>query len=179
MINKQPPTMEDLVKVMEWRNKTPEALRTSRMITVEMQEKFYKRIQEDPNNIYFSFYGKVDYMCEDLEDGTIPEFIGFAGITNISWENTNGEISIIVNPEFTKKGFGSAILDQMLDYAFNYLNLKNIYGECYECNKNLGFWGKMIKKYEASEAELPWRKYFGGIFYNSIYFNFESWRFLY
>jgi len=161
MINKQPVTMEDLVKVMEWRNKVPEALRTSRLTTIEMQERFYKRLQDDQNNIYFSFKNDKGIL------------IGFAGITNISWENSNGEISLIVNPTFTKKGFGSAILEQMLDYGFNYLNLVNIYGECYRCNPNLGFWDKMCKLYNAHKVDLPNRKYWDGKYYNSMYFNIE------
>jgi len=163
MINKYPPTMEDLVKVMSWRNKVPEALRTSRLTTIEMQERFYKRLQEDAYNFYFSFF---------KENCINP--IGFSGITNISWENSNGEISLIVNPTFTKKGFGSAILEQMLDYGFNYLNLVNIYGECYRCNPNLGFWDKICKKYKAYKTDLPERKFWDGKYYSSMYFNIEN-----
>jgi len=62
----------------------------------------------------------------------------------------------------------------LLEKGFDYMNLENIYAECYTCNPALDFWDKMRMKYRGSDRTLPNRKYWAGRYYDSIYFNFNK-----
>ena len=100
------------------------------------------------------------------------------GLTNIEWENSQAEISLIINPALQKQGHGKEAVRLLLDQAFNYLNLKTVYGEVYTCNDcAFEFWKKLAN---ASENQrgcwviLPNRKYWKGQYHNSAYFSFDS-----
>lgn len=162
--------------VREWRNKLPETLRTPFRLTYEQQVNFYESVvcNRNSKHRYFGIFIKdfsADPKCEDFFNDKI---IGMGGITNIEFENGLGEISLILGPEFIGKGFGSQAVKLLLDVGFNQLRLNNIYGECFKCNKNIGFWEKQIKKYNAVTAILPSRKYYNGEYYDSLYFNFNE-----
>jgi RimJ/RimL family protein N-acetyltransferase len=98
------------------------------------------------------------------------------GLENISWENRNAEISIILNPDCQRKGYGTQAVNLLLDQGFNYINLENVWGECYLCNPAVDFWLKICKVHDASIATLPNRKYWQGKYYDSLYFNFKKER---
>jgi RimJ/RimL family protein N-acetyltransferase len=102
------------------------------------------------------------------------DFIGMCGLENISWENRNAEISIILNPEYQSKGYGNEAVKLLLDQGFNYLNLENIWGECYFCSPAIDFWKKICKEYNGTDAILPNRKYWNETYYNSMYFNINK-----
>lgn len=150
-------------EVRLWRNQIPETLRTPYFLTREQQEDYYLNTICDRRGTtrYFAFV--------DHEDKTI----GMGGIENIIWESRIGEISLIVKPDLRGKGYGKEIVDSILEMAFKQINLDHVFGECYMCG-NIDFWNKMIKKYGASHAVLPARKYFDGKYWDSMYFTFSK-----
>ena len=155
-------TKDQCEQVRKWRNVDISIYRTPFLLTEEMQSEFY-----------------TDVICNRRSDHRYwsvmdsKQFLGMIGLVNISLENRNVEISIVINPEFSRKGFGDQAFKLLLDKGFNELNLDNIYGECYACNPNIDFWKQMIKKYGGQTTTLFNKKFYRGVYWNSIYFNFE------
>lgn len=157
-------TIKDIEKIRTWRNIQIESLRTPFFLTQEMQKKFYDD-QVCSRNSFCRFWAVRGNLAE-------INLIGMVGIVNIEWENRLGEISIIISPNQRGKGQGKKAIDLLLNAGFNQLNLENIYGECYEVNKNyIKFWEGICNKYNAITAKLPNRKYWNGWYYDSMYFN--------
>lgn len=155
----------DVEQVRQWRNETLVSLRTPFLLTQEMQTKFYS-----------------DVVCNRQADARYwgiwedKILIGMCGLENISWENRNAEISIILNPEYHGKGYGSKAIALLFKHGFDYLNLENIFGECYFSNPSVGFWRKICRDYGAKSCNLPNRKYWKGKYYDSLYFNITKER---
>jgi RimJ/RimL family protein N-acetyltransferase len=155
-------SLNDCEKIREWRNSIDNNVyRTSHYLTKEMQEKWYYEevCNRNANSRYLGIY-------DDL-------LIGYCGINNIQWENGIGEIGITLNPEEIRKGYGKQSLELILKIGFCNLRLYNIFGECYTCNPKLGFWKKMIEKYNGYTTILPYKKFYNDNFYSSLYFNFN------
>lgn len=157
-------TSEMVELVRQWRNVDISMYRTPFYLTEEMQQDFYKNVICNRNS-------KHRYYAMMLSES---EFVGMIGLVNISLENRNAEISIVIDPELRGKDYGNKGIELLLDTGFNQVNLDNIYGECYKCNQAVNFWEKIIKKYNCQTAILPERKYFNGEYYDSIYFNFKK-----
>jgi hypothetical protein len=153
---------EDMQFVLEWRSKCPEALRTPYDLILEQQNKFYDDVICNRN---------TNARFWAIEVGS--KLVGMCGLEGIQWENSLAEISIILDSECQGKGYGKEAIRMLLDKGFNYLNLENIYGECYLCNTAVSFWEKIIKQYNGIESILPNRKYFNRKYYDAIYFNFN------
>jgi RimJ/RimL family protein N-acetyltransferase len=170
-------TLENCEQVRQWRNECLEAMRTPFLLTKDMQQKFYEETISN-RNVRARYWG-VWSDCKDLQPKQeCLHFIGMIGLENIEWENRRGEISIILNPEYRGKGYGKQAVDLLLEQGFMYLNLENIWGECYLCNSSINFWRKLNKKYSNCELRyLPRTKYWNGIYYDSFYFTFlkEEW----
>lgn len=162
-------SLSDMKQVREWRNKVPEALRTPYLLTDEMQEDFYK-------NTICNRNAKARFwkICKDVNSTGAVHFVGMCGLENIEWENGCAEISIIMNPHFQGKGYGMEAIEKLLDKGFNQMNLKTIYGECYECNSAINFWKKVIRKFGATFTYLPNRKFWNGEYYSSLYFSIDE-----
>jgi len=160
------PTIELFELAREWRNKCLETLRTPFILTKEMQEEYANKVLKNRhlNCRWWGFAENSDIY-----------YVGLGGIENISWENRNGEISLIINPYFRRKGYGTKAVELILDQAFNYLNLENIYGEVYHINENsFSFWMKIVQIYNGYATLLPYRKYWNGKYYDSHYFNINK-----
>lgn len=152
---------EDCELVRQWRNEDISSFRTSHLLTKDEQEDFYYDLVADRNS-------KCRYWGVH-ENG---DLIGMAGLVNISWENSHAEISMIINPAKRRHGLGELTLSYLLDEGFNKLNLHNIYGECYANSLYMPFWNEMIRKHNGYDTTLPKRKYWNGVYYDSLYFNF-------
>jgi RimJ/RimL family protein N-acetyltransferase len=146
--------------IASWRNDARDTLRTALFTDVDSQEKFMANLNPMINR-YFCFY-----------DG--DTFVAFGGLTYIQWENRIAEISLIVDPDQRRDGIGSECVDMLLNEAFNRINLKTIFGECYKCNPNIKFWFRLTEKYEGKSAILPNRKYLNGEYHDSFYFSIDS-----
>lgn len=158
----KPLCREQMSKIIEERNKVLETLRTPLMLNEDMQYQYFDTVICNRNSTtrYFALYVK-------------DEFVGYGGIENIQFENRIGEISILIFSEFRKKGYGEKFVDKILQYAFNYLNLENVWGECYLCG-NVSFWQRIIEKHKAFHTKIPNRKYYNGLYFSSLYFNFNK-----
>lgn len=157
--------LKDVEKIRIWRNENLQALRTPFLLTKEMQEDFYNNIisNRTSNNRFWAI----------RNDSAKWSFLGMIGIVNIEWENSIGEISILIDPSERGKGIGKKSIEMLLNQGFNFLNLSNIYGECYKCNESHIFWEKICNKYNAYVTILPAKKYYNGEYYDSMYFNFN------
>ena len=174
-------SLSDVEQVRQWRNESLVSLRTPFLLTQEMQSKFYSDVvcNRQSNARYWGIVGDNNIeLNKDAYGNTVTiqntNLIGMCGLENISWENRNTEISIILNPECQGKGYGSKAVELLLDQGFNYLNLENIWGECYKCSSAIEFWQKIYIKYSGNETYLPNRKYWNGIYYDSLYFNINK-----
>jgi len=160
-------TLEQCERVRIWRNAEMEVWRTPFMLTEEMQADFYHDRVYDRNS---------EHRYWAICTGTgIHKFLGMGGITYISWENRIGEITLIIDPEKRKDGLGEKAVDLLLDQAFNHLNLKTVFGECYGANeKGCSFWQSITVKYNGFTTALPNRKYWKGVYENSLYFSIDK-----
>ena len=158
-------TLEDVQQARIWRNQVREVLRTPFLLTEKMQEEFYHGLNRGSDKRYWALKGK-------------SRTVGMAGLVNIEWENRIAEISLIIDPECRGLGLGKQAVKLILHEGFNNMNLKNIYGECYYCNNDIGFWKNLIDYYKASTTILKERKNWNGIHWDSLYFNFSQnqWR---
>ena len=167
-------TIGDCEEVRLWRNSDLSGLRTPRMLMKEDQEEFYYRLQAHcyPDRRYWAIREKrKDDATASGFYGEYWQLVGMGGLTDISLENRNAEISLIIDPELRGKGYGEEAVRLILEQGFCFLNLFAIYGEVYECNDSgLDFWEKIIEKYKADEVNLMARKYWNGSYCGSVYF---------
>lgn len=161
MLELKPLTHGQCLSVVDWRNEDISLLRTPFFLTREMQSEFYQNVVCDrkSNHRFFAIFN--DY-----------EFVGMGGITNIEWENSIGEISIILSPQSRGKGVGRQAVLALIDMAHNKLNLKTLFGECYFCSPYYDFWLKICNELSAPKTTLKNRKYWDGEYYDSLYFSF-------
>jgi RimJ/RimL family protein N-acetyltransferase len=163
-----------------WRNDNLSMNRTPFLLTQEMQGSFYQEVicNRNANARYWGILEKTiqEYAYEDGTDSTdeigTDKFIGMGEITNISRENRNGEIGLIMHPGYVY--MADEAISMILEQAFNCLNLENIYGEVYMCSAYYDIWVKSSMEHSASCCNLPNRKYWNGQYYDSLYFNINS-----
>ena len=162
-------SLNDCLQVAEWRNECLYALRTPYMLTEEMQEEFYKNTICN-RNARARFWG----IWEEPDKDKIvnpSRLIGMAGIENIEWENSRGEISLIIDPKYQNKGYGKKAVENLIEKGWYELNLRNIWGVCYSCNPSINFWIKILRIYGEEAFYLPDMKYWNGVYYSGYYFN--------
>lgn len=127
----------NLERLRNWRNE-PELrkyFREYREISPEMQEKWFQKIQNDPDQVNFEIR---------TEFGT--KLIGHCGLYYIDWRARHAEFGVYIgNKEFRSGGYGSDALRTLFKYGFNDLNLNKIHCEVYSNNasydvyRHLGF----------------------------------------
>lgn len=159
------PLRKDLVKIAaNWRNQDISGLRTPFFLTYEMQEEFYRDVICNRNSCH-------RYYALEATNKKGSIFVGMGGITNIQWENGIGEISLIINPDFRRMGYGKGCADVLFDHAFSNLRLHTVCGEYYHCNVNRRFWAKYLEQNGAYSVILKNRKYHEGKYNDSTYFS--------
>ncbi|MFH1761121.1 MAG: GNAT family N-acetyltransferase [bacterium] len=152
---------ENVEQVRQWRNQCLETLRTPFLLTKDMQQRFYEEdvCNRNSRNRWWGIH---------VNNG----FIGQMGLINIELENRRAEISIMINPEYQYKGYGTKAVELLLEQGFMHMNLENIWGEVYTCNINgMVFWERLVKKYNGNDAFLKNTKYYNGRYWNSLWFN--------
>ncbi len=151
-------TKENAEQARHWRNERQESLRTPFLLTKEMQEDYYLThiCSRDSRERFWA-----------VNDG--KDFIAMVGFVRIEWENHLAEISNICHPAKQHKRMET--VDLLLCEGFQNLGFRNIYFEVYHCDPSLEFWQEVIKKYRAYTAEMANRKYWGGSYWHSTYFN--------
>jgi RimJ/RimL family protein N-acetyltransferase len=153
--------LEDMEHIRKWRNDSLATLRTPYPLTKEQQEAWY-RDEICNRNSRSRFYGIED------DSGIL---IGYGGIENIQWENRIGEISLLIGSKERGKGYGYAAACDIIDVAYDNLNLYTVYAECYTNNPAVGFWDKLFTQYGGNRVILSNRKFCDGKFYDSVYFS--------
>lgn len=165
-------TEKEIQLVREWRNFASRygVYRTPFLLTEAMQLDFFNNTVNDrtSNSRYWGIHLRNN--CKEGESG----FIGIAGLNNIQWENGIAEIALTISIDAKGKGYGEESLNLIAYEAFCNLRLYTIYGECYLCNPNRGFWENMIEKYRGYRVILQDRKYYNGSYFDSIYFSFND-----
>jgi RimJ/RimL family protein N-acetyltransferase len=174
----------DVEQARIWRNENMSMNRTSYLLTPEMQGEFYQEqvnnrlanarywgIWLEPQNNDYSNSRKETIACCSCET-----FISMGEITSISNENRNGEIGLIMHPDYVH--IAEKTIELILEQGFDYLNLENIFGEVYVCSPYLDIWANIATKYNAAWCYLPNRKYWNGKYFGSQYFNIsrEDWK---
>lgn len=147
--------------VRSWRNLNIESLRTSFLLTKEMQEEFYRNVVSNRSGIH-RYWAIEDSACH---------FIGMGGLTYIEWENGAAEVSLIIDPDWRGLGIGDKAFALLLDQAFNSMRLNMVFGECYCVNENKKFWEKQVEKYNGYKTILEKKKFANGKFFDSLYFS--------
>lgn len=163
-----PLTRANCLIVKKWRNDFRQALRTSVLLTDEMQNAFFDRVATDGN-------------CKDryweIKQGA--SFVGLGGLTGIEWENRLAEISLFISPEVTRKGYGTKAVHLLCEEGFDRMGLFIIFGEAFHCNPNWIFWQKLTTSFGGYSTTLPDRKFWSGEHWNSYYFSWDrncKWR---
>lgn len=100
-------------------------------------------------------------------DGDVP--IGTCAIMNVDQRNRHGELAIVIgNKDYWSKGFGSKMMDQLLDWGFEGLNLNRLYLHVFDFNK------RAIGLYEKYGFQLEGRKramlYRDGTYQDVLYY---------
>lgn len=158
-------TKDECEMLRKWRNTDIDAYRTPFLLTAEMQEDFHREVicSRTAPHRYWAVRTPLDMAL-----------VGAVGLVNISWENRHAEISIVVNPEKRSMGYGEKALKLLLEEGFFSVGMENIYGECYKSSKSYTFWCEMVKKYNLYSTILPARKFCAGVYWDSLYFNFNK-----
>ena len=157
------PTRADVEEVRQWRNESLSTLRTPYPLTEEMQGRFYEDVicNRGHNSRWWSFH-------------VSGALVAFGGLTGIEWENGLAEISMIVKPDFQGQGYGGQAVALILEEGFGSMGLRTIYGECYEYNPAIEFWGKITKANGGYVTTIPRRKLWQGQLYDAMHFT--MWR---
>jgi RimJ/RimL family protein N-acetyltransferase len=171
----RPLELADMEPIRQWRNASLETLRTPFPLTREQQEDWYRSVICDRRGTtrYWGLELK-GHVAGDLLIDEDKYLVGYGGIENIQHENRLGEISILIAPEYRGKGYGMEAVELFLHRAFKQLNLANIWGECYTCSPAVRFWERLIAKWGAFSCRIPARKYWEGVYWPSLYFNFSD-----
>lgn len=160
-------TLEDCLKVAEWRNDNMVGLRTPYPLTEGMQREFYENVICNRNSNH-------RYWGIQLFSGPDTKLIGMVGLTGIQWENRLAEISLITDPNRKGEGIGEEAVKLILEEAFGRMNLHSVIGECYAANPALGFWQKMVERWGDYSCWLPDKKFWDGKYHDSYYFRFSK-----
>ncbi len=143
---------EDLPFLKKWRNEQMDILRQSKPLTDKDQEKFYKKLKRDKNQVLFSILDKNGRL------------IGYCGIVHIDWENKRGEISFILETGTEKRHseYSMLFLETMVmlrDYAFKKLILHKIFTETWAFRKfHINLLEKSGFKRDARLPDHVWKK---------------------
>jgi RimJ/RimL family protein N-acetyltransferase len=152
--------LDDMEYIRQWRNQCLDTLRTPFPLTKEQQEDWYRN--EICNRQSRSRFWGIEENWG---------LIGYGGIENIQWENSIGEISLLINPKYQGQGYGKQAAIEIITQAFNRLNLHTVFGEVYVTNPAMGFWVTITEAYNGYKTLLPHRKYLDGKFWDSLYFS--------
>lgn len=158
----RPLELSDMESIRAWRNKCLPYLRTPFALTMEMQEDWYKNEICNRNS-------KTRFWAIEVAG----RLVGYGGIENIQWENSIGEISLLINPEYQGRGIGHGAAIDILYQAFNVLNLNTVFGEVYHNNPAVKFWKLLTNQYDGATSILYNRKYWDGNYYDATYFSIQ------
>lgn len=123
-------THEISPRQLDWRNSPKIHLwtRQNGLLTENDQRAWKEKISQDPTIKMFGIEGWT---------GTSPlgmDNVGTCGLTSINMIHRSAEFSLLIGPEFQKRGFGKSALKALFRYGFDQLQLHSIWGETFEDN---------------------------------------------
>jgi len=141
-----------------------------------MQEDFYRDVVCNRNSPhrYWGIVSEDEFKRHSVGydyPAKKGKLLGMGGLTNIEWENSQAEISVIIDPTLQRQGYGKEAVHLLLDQAFNYLNLELVYGECYLSHEGFRFWHKVVDTYKGGTASIRKGKLWDGKRYGTLYFD--------
>ncbi|MHA8097400.1 GNAT family N-acetyltransferase [Aquirufa antheringensis] len=154
--NLVPIRFEDRYEIMKWRNEQIYHLRQNKPLTFAEQDLYFENIisqlfhNDNPKQILFSL----------LENG---DLVGYGGLVNINWIDSNAEISFIMKTELERENFNFywrkylIILEKV---AFNELMLHKIYTYAFDVRPHL--YKALIDSGYYEEVRLKEHCYFEG-----------------
>jgi RimJ/RimL family protein N-acetyltransferase len=160
------PTLAECEQVRQWRN-APDVLptlRTKEPLTAEQQAAFFRDVICNPLSTHRFFaleavrLGYVEFGGE-FESVRKPTFIGLGGLTYLDRAPGEGEISLLLGPDFRGRGFGDAAV-QALRAKATELGLEWIVGECYDTNPAQAFWVKVLARCDGHASFQDGRMFF-------------------
>jgi hypothetical protein len=124
-INLSPIESEDIEVIRNWRNNQDiqKYLREYRLFSRKQKENWYHSMLED--NRFEMFI---------VKDNKSNEPLGVCGITYIDWVNRHADIHVYVGKEnvWVDNEICPIILNTVIEYGFNTLNLNKLWAEIYE-----------------------------------------------
>lgn len=129
-----PMNLEDIEKYVKWMNdfSTTDGLGSSSKVTTFESEKAWLINNMDKKEQQFAIVLKET-----------DKLIGNCGFCDINHLHQKGEVGLFIGEEENRsKGYGTEALSLLVEYGFNYLNLKNIMLKVFSFNK------RAIKSYE-------------------------------
>ena len=121
-----PRSVEDAAQYTEWLNDfetTDYTGRSGKIVTVESEREYLEN----------SINEEAVFAIVRLED---DKMIGSAGIESIDHLNKIGTLGIFIgDKESRNKGYGTEVVNMLLEYGFKYLNLNNIKLDLMEFNE--------------------------------------------
>jgi len=122
--------VSDVKHIMTWVN-DPEVVKNLQHFSKKFIEKdelsYVKKILNSRNDFVFSFFDKKT-----------KEYVGQAGIHQISWENKLARLSIIITKNQWNKGYAQEILPFLVNYGFKKIKLHKIWLMHWKENKKAG-----------------------------------------
>jgi len=146
-----------LVKLYEWRNdeRVRPYLRTTLDNYMDNQIDWLESIIKRTDCFYYYVFNN-------------KKLVGYCALEQIHWQNSTAEISLLINPNESRKGIGKKVVNQLLSIAFNRYNLNLIWGEVYAHNPAIKFWSSVGFEFEST---LRNRKYHNNEYHNSRIFS--------
>ena len=126
------PTLAECQQVLVWRDHPSVLgnLRTGSKTETE-QTRFYEDVVVPAD----------EHVYRALHDGEM--FIGLGGLTYLHRWPDEGELSLLIGPEFQGLGYGRLAVDALLTYAFETLGLEAVVGESYRDTPGCRFWADL------------------------------------
>lgn len=118
----------DLEQLKNWRNSPVIRRRTReyRLLNMEDQRKWFKRVSEDRNTAMFGIEVSTDRFWI---------LVGVCGLCSIDWIGRKAEVSIYIgNEDYRHRGVGTKVLMLLENKAFDEYNLRKLYAEVYSNN---------------------------------------------
>ena len=169
-INLVPIKKEDIESFLKWFNdpEITQYLVMYRPMTRMEEEDWFDNLKNRKDTIHLS-------IVIPSEDGS-EKLIGNCGIHNINWKNRVGEVGIVIGEkEYQNRGYGTEVMELLLEYGFNTVNLNRIELYVYDYNVSA------IKSYkkvgfieEGRKRQFMWNK---GKFHDAIMMSIlaEEW----
>lgn len=156
---------DDLRQLRDWRNDPDIRIRTReyRLLNMTNQEKWFQSLQrKSPESIMFG-----------IVEAELGRLIGVCGLVHIDWVNRSAEISLYIGEkEHRGKAYGTEVIEVLLKYGFDTLNLHRIWAEVYALPEGYGVPGKLFLKCGFKlDGKLRHTVFRMGKYYNSEFYS--------